>query len=70
MDGGRPLRDLEEHHDWIERESPSVAALSSQPEDEVRAAALAAEVEEHPVRVWYRYCYATGAVDIVAVTNR
>ncbi len=90
-----PLRDLEEYHGWIERESPSVgtqrvarhflaevgdepwrlpsvpiAALSNQPEYEVRAAALAVEGEEHPVRVWYRHFYATGDVDVVAVTNR
>jgi hypothetical protein len=90
-----PLRDLEEYHGWIERESPSVAAqriarhfladigdepwrspsvpiaaLSDQPEYEVRAAALVVEGEAYPVRVWYRHFSATGEVDVVAVTNR
>jgi hypothetical protein len=52
--------------------SPSVpiADLSDQPEYEVRVAALGVEGEEHPVRVWYRHFYATGEVDVVAVTNR
>ncbi len=51
--------------------SPSVPIemLSNQPEYEVREAALAV-AEERPVRIWYRHTYATGAVDIVAVSNR
>jgi hypothetical protein len=52
--------------------SPSVpiADLSDQPEYEVRVAELAVKGEEHPVRVWYRQIYATGEVDVVAVSNR
>ena len=52
--------------------SPSVPieVLSSQPEYEVREAALDVEGEGRPVRVWYRHIYATDAVDIIAVTNR
>ena len=52
--------------------SPSVpiADLSDQPEYEVRVAELGVEGEEHPVRVWYRHLYATGEVDVVAVSNR
>lgn len=90
-----PLRDVEEYHRWVERESPTpaaqraarhflveiseepwrwpsvpVAALSEQPEYEVRNAALTVEGEERPVSVWYRHVYATGAVDVIAITNR
>jgi hypothetical protein len=52
--------------------SPSVpiADLSDQPEYEVRIADLDVAGEEHPVRVWYRHFYATGEVDVVAVSNR
>jgi hypothetical protein len=52
--------------------SPSVpiADLSNQPEYEVRVAELAIEGEEPPVRVWYRHVYATGHVDVIAVTSR
>lgn len=52
--------------------SPSVpiADLSDQPEYEVRQASLDVEGEERPVRVWYRHLYATGAVDVIAVTSR
>lgn len=51
--------------------APSVPidVLSQQPEYEVRVAALDV-VDEQPVRVWYRHFYATGAVDVIAVTNR
>ena len=47
-----------------------IADLSDQPECEMRVAALGVDGEEHPVRVWYRHFYATGEVDVVAVTNR
>lgn len=52
--------------------SPSVPVelLSNQPEYEVREAILPVEGEDRPVEVWYRQTYATGAVDIIAVTNR
>lgn len=51
---------------------PSVplAALSAQPEYEVRQASLAVEGEERPVVIWYRHLYATDEVDVLAVTNR
>jgi hypothetical protein len=90
-----PLRDVEEFHRWVERESPSVSAqrvvrhflaetgdeawrspsvpveaLSSQPEYEVRHAALAVSGEDQPVRVWYRHVYAIDAVDVIAITNQ
>jgi hypothetical protein len=51
--------------------SPSVPIpdLSNQPEYEVRVAAL--DVAGEPsVWVWFLHAYATGNVDIVAVTNR
>lgn len=90
-----PLRDVEEYHHWVGRESPSVTAqrvarhflaeigdeswqypsvpiaeLSTQPESEVRTAALNVDGEERQVHVWYRHFYATDAVDLIAVTNR
>lgn len=46
-----------------------IDVLSHQPEYEVRVAALDV-VDELPVRVWYRHFYATGAVEVIAVTNR
>jgi len=51
--------------------SPSVPIpdLSTQPEYEVRVAALHVPGES-PVWVWYLHAYATGNLDIVAVTNR
>ena len=89
-----PLRDVDEYHAWIERESPSRSArsvartfiveladrswrapsvpipeLSNQPEYEVRTAALELEGEQN-VRIWWIHVYATGAVDLIAVTNR
>jgi hypothetical protein len=52
--------------------SPSVpmADLSNPPEYEVRVAGLNVQGEERPVQIWYRHFYATGDVDVVAVTNR
>lgn len=52
--------------------SPSVPVevLSNQPEYEVREAALQVDGEDRPVRIWYRHTYATGVVDVIAVTNR
>ncbi len=45
-----------------------VAELSNQPEYEVREAAL--EVPDEPdVRVYYSHAYASGNVDLIAVTN-
>jgi hypothetical protein len=43
--------------------------VSDQPVDEMRTATLLVPSED-PVRVWYRVIYATGDIDIVAVTNR
>jgi hypothetical protein len=50
--------------------SVPIAELSSQPEYEVRHAALPVEGEDRPVRIWYRHIYATDVVDVLAVTNR
>ena len=51
--------------------APSVplADLSNQPEYEVRKASLtvSGEAETH---IWYVHAYATGNIDIIAVTNR
>lgn len=44
--------------------------LSNQPEYEVRAASVPVDGESRPVQVWYRHVYATGAVDLIAITNR
>lgn len=49
--------------------SVPIAELSDQPDFEVRAVALDV-TGEAPVRIWYRHIYATGAVDIIAITNR
>lgn len=49
--------------------SVPIAELSNQPEYEVRVAALAV-VGEHDVEIWYLHAYATGNVDLIAVTNR
>ena len=49
--------------------SVPIPELSSQPEYEVRVAALDVNGET-PVWVWYLHAYATGNVDVVAVTNR
>lgn len=88
-----PLHDIGEHHVWLERELPSVAAqrvacaflakigdvpwrapsvpiaeLSNQPVYEVRTAALEVH-RERDVEIWYLHDYATGNIDLVAVTN-
>ena len=49
--------------------SVPIAELSNQPEYELRTAALAVE-GEHDVLIWWLHVYATGAVDLIAVTNR
>jgi hypothetical protein len=49
--------------------SVPIAELSSQPEYEVRTAALEVEGEQD-VRIWYVHIYATGDVNLVAVSNR
>ncbi len=45
-----------------------VAELSNQPEYEVREAALEVP-DEQDVRVYYSHAYASGNVDLIAVTN-
>lgn len=52
-------------------QAPSVpiADLSNQPEYEIRTASLPVD-GERDVQVWWLHAYATGDVDIVAVTNR
>lgn len=89
-----PLRDIQEYHAWIERESPStlarsiartfiaelgdrpwrapsvpIADLSNQPEYEVRTAALPVD-QEADVQIWWLHVYASGDVDVIAVTNQ
>lgn len=89
-----PLREIDEYHAWIERDSPSkasrsvartfiaelgdqpwrepsvpIAMLSQQPEYEVRTASLPV-TGESDVQIWYLHAYATGNVDLIAVTNR
>lgn len=49
--------------------SVPIAELSEQPEYEVRTATITVE-GEHDVSIWWMHVYATGAVDLVAVTNR
>lgn len=51
--------------------APSVplAELSNQPEYEVRKASLPVSGEDQ-VHIWYVHAYATGNIDIIAVTNR
>lgn len=46
-----------------------IAELSNQPEYELRTAHLAV-AGEADVQVWYLHAYATGRVDVIAVTNR
>ena len=49
--------------------SVPIPELSDQPHHEVRFAAL--EVTGEPdVHVWYRHEYATGDVDLIAITHR
>lgn len=49
--------------------SVPIAELSNQPEFEVRTAHLPV-AGEPDVQVWYLHAYATGNVDVIAVTNR
>jgi hypothetical protein len=49
--------------------SVPIAELSSQPQYEVRTAALEVEGEQD-VRIWWAHVYATGDVDLIAITNR
>lgn len=49
--------------------STPIPELSNQPEYELRAATIDVP-GERPVSVWYLHAYATGDVDIIAVTNR
>lgn len=49
--------------------SVPVDVLSNQPEYEVREAVLLVEDKEALVQVWYRHFYASGAVDVIAVTD-
>jgi hypothetical protein len=49
--------------------SVPIAELSSQPVYEVRTAALEVEGEQD-VRIWWAHVYATGDVDLIAITNR
>jgi hypothetical protein len=49
--------------------SVPIAELSNQPEYEVRTAALEVQGEQD-VRIWWIHVYATGDVDLIAVTNR
>lgn len=50
--------------------SVPIEVLSQQPEYEVRQAAVEVDHEDRPVQVWYRHTYATGAVDLIAISNR
>jgi len=49
--------------------SVPIAELSNQPEYEVRSAMLPV-AGEPDVQIWYLHDYATGDVDLIAVTNR
>lgn len=49
--------------------SVPIAELSNQPEFEVRTASLTVEGEAD-VQIWWVHAYATGDVDLIAVTNR
>jgi hypothetical protein len=48
--------------------SVPIAELSHQPEYELRSASLPVD-GERDAEVWYQHTYATGDVDLVAVTN-
>ncbi len=48
--------------------SVPVRELSDQPVSELRSAELSVD-HDHAVVVWYRHFYATGDVDIIAVTS-
>ena len=69
-----PLRDISELQAWIEREAPSAVA---QRVARTYIAELgdqmwkAPDVEgEHHLSIWWLHDYATGEVDILAITNR
>jgi hypothetical protein len=47
-----------------------IAALSAQPDSEVRQAELPVAGEDHPIHIWYRHFYATDDIDVIAITNR
>jgi hypothetical protein len=49
--------------------SVPIAELSEQPEYEVRTATITVAGEDD-VSIWWMHVYATGAVDLIAVTNR
>jgi hypothetical protein len=49
--------------------SVPIAELSNQPVYEVRTTALEVEGEQD-VRMWWAHVYATGDVDLIAITNR
>lgn len=49
--------------------SVPIAELSNQPEYEVRTATLDVE-GEHDLSIWWLHDYATGGVDLIAITNR
>lgn len=49
--------------------SVPIGELSHQPEFEVRSATLSVE-GEHDLTLWWLHVYATGAVDLIAVTSR
>ncbi|CAN5897707.1 hypothetical protein BH23ACT2_BH23ACT2_26020 [soil metagenome] len=53
---------------WREPSVP-IPELSNQPEYEIRTAILAVS-GDHGIQVWYLHAYATGNVDVIAVTNR
>lgn len=49
--------------------SVPIAELSEQPEYEIRTATITVD-DERDVSIWWMHVYATGAVDLIAVTNR
>ncbi len=49
--------------------SVPIAELSNQPEYEVRTATLEVEGEQD-LSIWWLHDYATGDVDLIAITNR
>lgn len=53
---------------WLPPSVP-IAELSQQPEYEVRSATISVE-GERDITIWWLHVYATGVVDLIAVTNR
>ena len=53
---------------WAAPSTPN-RDVSNQPEFEVRTAALDVPGEPH-ISLWWEHVYATGVVDLLAVTNR